>query len=88
MSYYTKKSFWLGTAERAIKTFAQSLLSVLVVGNAIWGQDWAAFLGIAGTAALVSVLTSISDPSRADLDTTVVLPKTEADTVTSDQVNV
>ena len=66
MSTYTSKTFWLGTAERAIKTFAQSLLAVLLAGTVVWGQDWAQSLGVAGTATLLSILTSIADPTRAD----------------------
>ena len=66
MSYFTSKTFWLGTAERAIKTFAQSLLAVLLAGTVVWGQDWAQAFGVAATAALLSILTSIADPGRAD----------------------
>ena len=66
MSYFTSKTFWLGAAERAIKTFAQSLLAVLLAGTVVWGQDWAQAIGLAGTAALLSLLTSIADPGRAD----------------------
>ena len=66
MSTYTSKTFWLGAAERAIKTFAQSLLAVLLAGTVVWGQDWAQALGVAGTATLLSILTSIADPTRAD----------------------
>ena len=66
MSTYTSKTFWLGAAERAIKTFAQSLLAVLLAGTVVWGQDWAQALGVGATAALLSILTSIADPSRAD----------------------
>ena len=58
---------WLyGTLERAIKTFAQSLIAVLLAGTVLWEQDWVSALGVAGTATLLSVLTSIADPGRAD----------------------
>ena len=66
MMKYASKTFWLGTAERAIKTFAQSLLGLLTVGMAITAINWPASLAIAATAALASVLTSIADPERAD----------------------
>ena len=66
MTTYTSKTFWLGVAERAIKTFAQSLIAVLLAGTVLWEQDWLAALGVAGTATLLSVLTSLADPSRAD----------------------
>ncbi|MDO4630886.1 MAG: holin [Corynebacterium sp.] len=54
------KIFWLDTADRAIRTFAQALLATVTVGDAIYQVDWQAGLGIAATAAVASVLTSIS----------------------------
>lgn len=66
MRHYTTKSFWLGVCERAIKTAAQTLLSVVTVGSVVWGLDWAQALGLALTAALVSVLTALADPERTD----------------------
>lgn len=54
------KKFLLATAERAIKTFAQALLAVFVTGRAtILSVDWLQALTVAGTAALLSILTSI-----------------------------
>lgn len=64
--FLLSKTFWDGVLERAIKTFAQALLAVLTAGNAIWGLDWTQALGVGATAALISVLTSIADPKRAD----------------------
>ena len=51
--------FWKATAERAIKTFAQSLLAVLTVTSGA-GVDWPTSLKAAGLAALISVLTSVA----------------------------
>lgn len=53
-------SFWKDAAERAIKTFAQALISVLAVGTPIMQLEWVDGLGIAATAAVVSILTSIA----------------------------
>lgn len=55
---------WLkGTAERAIKTAAQSLLGVLGVGGiGILDVDWQGALSVALAAALASVLTSVASP--------------------------
>jgi hypothetical protein len=53
------KKFALATAERAIKTFAQSLLALFVTGMNILSIDWTQALAVSGTAALLSVLTSI-----------------------------
>lgn len=65
MSIYTTSRFWVGTAERAIKTFAQSLLALITVGTPVFGQNWPEFLGISATATLVSILTSIATPTTA-----------------------
>lgn len=48
--------------ERALKTFAQALLSLLAVAPAtpVLAFDWSLFLGIAGTAFVVSLLTSLA----------------------------
>lgn len=52
--------FWLGAAERAIKTIAQSLVGVLgVSGIGLLTVDWVAALSVAGAAGLASLLTSI-----------------------------
>lgn len=60
------KAFWLDTAERAVKTFAQALLAVLVVGVPVWDVDWLGALGIALTATVMSVLTSIASGATGD----------------------
>lgn len=62
----TSKVFWLDTAERAIKTFAQSLVAVLVVGVPVWEIHWAGALGTALTATIMSVLTSIASSGAGD----------------------
>lgn len=60
---YTTPAFWKGAAERAVKTFAQALLGVLMGGaTGILDVDWLAALSVAGLATVVSLLTSISTP--------------------------
>lgn len=58
-------SFWLDAAERAIKTFAQTLVAVIgvdkVTAVAMSWRDW--LLG-AGFAAGLSVLTSVASASK------------------------
>lgn len=55
----TSKTFWAATAERAVKTFAQALAALILVGMPIFDQAWGESLGIAATAAVLSVLTSV-----------------------------
>ena len=54
--------FWKHAAERAAKTFAQSLVASLSVGAAspIWDFGWAESLGIAATATVLSALSSVA----------------------------
>lgn len=54
--------FWKDAAERAIKTIAQTLLALWLVGDVAFNAlsvDWKEALGIAVGAAILSVLTSI-----------------------------
>lgn len=54
------RTFWLDTAERAIKTFVQGLLAYFTAGAVdVVSADWGEALTVAGTATLLSVLTSL-----------------------------
>ncbi|WP_347031714.1 holin [Brevibacterium paucivorans] len=58
---YASKAFWTATAERAIKTAAQSLITLIgtdAVG--ILAIDWAQILSVTATMTLLSVLTSVA----------------------------
>ena len=63
------KSFWVDLTERAVKTFAQTLLAVLAVGVPVWEMEWVSALGIAAGATVLSVLTSIASASTGSNDT-------------------
>jgi hypothetical protein len=52
-------AFWKDAAERAVKTFAQSLLALLTVGATITSIDWVSALEISATATVLSLLTSV-----------------------------
>ncbi len=53
--------FWQLASERALKTFAQSLLALLsVAGVGLLTAPWTTALSTAGMAAVLSVLTSIA----------------------------
>ena len=53
--------FWKDAAERLLKTFAQALLAVFLAApfTPLLAFDWPSALGLAGTAAVISLLTSI-----------------------------
>ncbi|MGV3073447.1 holin [Corynebacterium phoceense] len=66
------KEFWLDLLERALKTFAQTLVAVIPAGAVLWEVPWTDGLGIAATATVISVLSSImssgsGDPESASL---------------------
>jgi hypothetical protein len=55
------KQFWISTGERVVRTFVQTVLGVFVgtsvtLGNAHWGL----ILDAAGSAAFISLLTSLA----------------------------
>lgn len=55
----TKK--WLKAAgTRAVKTFAQTAVSMLTVGQALMEVDWIGVASISATAAIISLLTSVA----------------------------
>ena len=60
--------FWESVTERAVKTFAQSLLSFLAVGGfaSVQGVPWVPAVGAALMASLLSVLTSIASAGTGD----------------------
>lgn len=59
------RNFWVGAAERALKTVAQSVVAVLgVAGIGILSVDWVQTLSVAAAAGLASLLTSIADADR------------------------
>lgn len=70
--------FLLETGERALKTFAQALLAILVVGTPIWAIPWTEGLGIAATATALSVLTSIVSAGVGPVGTPAVVGKHRA----------
>ncbi|SDR76114.1 holin [Corynebacterium timonense] len=72
-------TFWKGAAERAVKTFAQSLVAAIGVGTAVpvWELGWEEMLGIAATATVLSVLTSIASAGAAEPGTPSLVTTTE-----------
>lgn len=73
MSALTKKVFWADTAERAIKTFAQTLVALLGAGAVdILTVGWGQMLSVSAGASLVSILTSIASAGSGNSASLVV----------------
>lgn len=77
------KAFALAAAERALKTFAQTLAALLVAdGTGLLDSQWVPRLSAAGMAALLSVLTSVASAGVSEpgpsLGTEVLAPAVEA----------
>lgn len=57
------KKYWIEWSKkagiRAVKTFAQTALSMLTVGQAVMDVDWLGVLSVSAVAAVTSVLTSV-----------------------------
>jgi uncharacterized membrane protein YbjE (DUF340 family) len=68
MNYLTEL-FWLDATERAIRTIAQTILSLWLVGDVAFNLlqvDWKQTLGVALGAGVLSLLTSIVTASTGD----------------------
>ena len=52
--------WWEKAGIRAVKTFAQTALSMLTIGQAFIDVNWINVLSVAGVAAVYSLLTSIA----------------------------
>jgi hypothetical protein len=75
VSYLSTRVFWLATAERAVKTFAQALLAALTIaqtagtlGVDVLNVNWATAVSLAIGAAILSVLTSVSSGPVGPVD--------------------
>ncbi|MEQ7060865.1 holin [Lactococcus petauri] len=61
------KTFLKDTAERVVKTFAQSMVAVMTAGaTGVLDVDWVNALSVSLLATLVSVLTSIGSGTVGD----------------------
>lgn len=55
-----RKKWVKAAGVRALKTFCQTAVSLITVGNLITDMDWMAIASISATAAVVSILTSVA----------------------------
>lgn len=60
MKKYDLKQWAKATGVRAVKTMAQTAVSLVTVGNLITDMNWVAIVSIAATSGVASVLTSIA----------------------------
>lgn len=60
------KTWWKAAGVRAIKTFCQTAVSMLTVGQAFIDIDWVNVLSVSGVAAVISLLTSIAGIPEVD----------------------
>lgn len=69
-------AFWTGAADRAVKSFAQALLLLwgADAGFNVLSVDVGAALGVAGGAAVLSLLTSLVSAPAGENGTSSFLP--------------
>jgi hypothetical protein len=73
--------FWAQVVERAVKTFIQAVLALLLAGPPVLGVlevSWLSLLDAAGLAALLSVLTSLASaasPTDGNVATPSLVPQ-------------
>lgn len=73
------RAFWIAAVERAVKTFGQTAVA-LVGGDAVLSIveiDAGAIAGVAGAAAVVSVLTSLASIPLSTGDSPSLVPDSE-----------
>lgn len=66
------KLFWKDAVERAIKTVAQTLVTLFLASGEVFNLlvvDWKQALGVASGAGLLSILMSIGSAAKAGTDT-------------------
>jgi len=74
------KLFWKDAVERAIKTMAQTLVTLWLTSDAVFNiltVDWAKALGVAVGAGVLSVLTSVGSAATSGTDTASLVVDTK-----------
>ena len=67
MTVFTKRWF-KAAAVRALKTFAQTMLATISVGQSFAEVTWANAASVAGVAAVISLLTSVAGLPEVELE--------------------
>lgn len=60
MNQLTKKKWWIAAGTRTIKTFAEAVLSMLTIGQAVMDVNWINVLSVAAGAALIAFMTCLA----------------------------
>lgn len=70
------RPFWIGAADRAVKSFASQLGLVLLADHVLnlFRVDWVTDLGMAGGAAVISLIMSVGSAPVGNQGTTSLLP--------------
>lgn len=67
MSFLARKKFWARTAERAVKTTAQTAAATITANaTGVLDADWTAIGSVSALAGLLSLLTSIGSGGVGD----------------------
>lgn len=64
----TSKEFWKAAGVRSVRTFAQTALSMITIGQAFIDVNWINVLSVSGVACLLSILTSLAGLPEVDGD--------------------
>lgn len=76
--------FWQSTAERAVKSFSQSLLGLLSAGSVgLLDVDWVTALSTAAMVTLLSLLSSVASAGTGAVGDPSLLPAHDARPVPS-----
>jgi len=66
MNKYNVREWIRAAGVRAIRTFCQTALSMITIGQAFIEISWAHVLSVSGVAAVISILTSIAGLPEVD----------------------
>lgn len=84
MSLFSSE-FVRAAGERALKTFAQTLVALFAAGTTILNIDWTQALAVSATAALLSILTSVASNNFGSYygpsltDEAIMVPETDSE---------
>lgn len=65
MQVFTKQ-WWKAAAIRALKTVAQTAVSMMTVGQLVTEVDWVGIASISAVAGIISILTSLAGLPEVD----------------------